>query len=34
MIWNNAKFYILAFAIVLAGSLISTGLQLLESLFP
>ena len=34
MIWNNVKFYVLAFVIVLAGSLISTGLQLLESLFP
>ena len=34
MVWNNVKFYVLAFAIVLAGSLISTGLQLLESLFP
>lgn len=34
MIWNNVKFYVLAFAIVLTGSLVSTGLQLLESLFP
>ena len=34
MVWNNVKFYVLAFAIVLMGSLVSTGLQLLESLFP
>ena len=34
MIWNNVKFYVLAFAIVLTGSLVSTGLQLLEGLFP
>ena len=32
--WRNIKFYVIAFAIVFAGSLISTGLQLLESLFP
>ena len=34
MIWNNVKFYVLAFAIVLTGSLVSTGLQLLELSFP
>ena len=34
MNWDNVKFYVLAFAIVLTGSLVSTGLQLLESLFP
>ena len=34
VVWNNVKFYVLAFAIVLAGALVSTGLQLLESLFP
>ena len=34
MIWNNVKFYVLAFAIVLTGSLVSTGLQLLEISFP
>ena len=34
MIWNNVKFYVLAFAIVLTGSLVSTGLQLLEGSFP
>ena len=34
MVWNNVKFYVLAFAIVLAGSVIATGLQLLENLFP
>ena len=34
MIWNNVKFYVLAFAIVLTGSLVSTGLQLLEGMFP
>lgn len=34
MIWNNVKFYVLAFAIVLTGSVVSTGLQLLESSFP
>ena len=34
MVWNNVKFYVLAFAIVLAGSVISTALQLLENLFP
>ena len=34
MVWNNVKFYVLAFAIVLAGALVSTGLQLLENLFP
>ena len=34
VVWNNVKFYVLAFAIVLAGALVSTGLQLLENLFP
>ena len=32
--WRNIKFYVIAFAIVLTGSLASAGLQLLESLFP
>lgn len=32
--WQNVKFYVIAFALVLTANLITTGLNLLENLFP
>ena len=32
--WENVKYYALAFAIILAGALVSTGFQLLEGIIP
>ena len=32
--WENVKFYLLAYVIMVAGVLVSTGLQLLEAQFP
>ena len=32
--WQNVKYYAVAYAIVVLGVLLSTGLQLLEGLFP
>ena len=32
--WQNIKYYLLAYAIMVASTLVSTGLQLLESQFP
>ena len=32
--WQNIKYYVIAYAIIFVGALVSTGLQLLESLFP
>ena len=32
--WRNIKYYVLAFAIILTGTLVSTGLQLVESSLP
>ena len=32
--WQNVKYYVIAYATVVAGALVATGFQLLESLFP
>ena len=32
--WQNVKFYVIAFVLVLTANLIATGLNLLENLFP
>ena len=34
MIWQNIKYYAIAWAVILVTTLISTGLQLLENYFP
>ena len=32
--WQNVKYYVIAYVVVLMGALVSTGMQVLESLFP
>ena len=32
--WQNIKYYVMAYAIVIAGTVVSTGLELLPGLFP
>ena len=32
--WQNIKYYVMAYAIVIAGTFVSTGLELLPGLFP